>query len=361
MATVGHQDGLFDAPGGNALGELLERVNALQPEGRAPGTREDYAYWSDRYAAFCAQHDQSPLPATSELLAAWTLTLIDQELSPNTIRLALAAVSARHVDLHLPKPDRTAAANLISGYTRKKKRSGWHERQVDPLRIVHLKTIFDTMDGRPSHLRDRAMMLLNVFAFLRGEELTCLSIEDVTLSEDHQWLTLLLCWSKTDQAGDGVIVDVPRAFETWLDPVKVTLDWIAWLDRQGVQEGPLFRQMNKNGRELYVHPRAKAPWPRQGGMSREAYTQILQRWTDRAGVPGDFASHSGRRGAATEASRRGATPSEIADAGRWKPGSTVLWRYIEGLNRNDRRRNHPMARVLRPADGPAGDSAVEEP
>lgn len=191
------------------------------------------------------------------------------------------------------------------------------------------------------------MMLLNVFGFLRGEELTCLAIEDVTLSEDHQWLTLLLCWSKTDQTGDGVIVDVPRAFETWLDPVRATLDWIAWLDQQGVQEGPLFRQMNKNGRALYVHPRAKAPWPRQGGMSREAYTSVLQRWTDRAGVPGDFASRSDRRGAATEASRRGATPSEIADTGRWKPGSTVLWRYIEGLNRNDRRRNHPMARVLR--------------
>jgi hypothetical protein len=111
---------------------------------------------------------------------------------------------------------------------------------------------------------------------------------------------VLIRRSKTDQAGEGQEIAIPRG--THLRPVE-TLQ--AWLAAAAITEGPVFRPVLKGGR---VRP---------GSLGDDALIRALKRRAAACKLdPADFAAHSLRSGFPTSAAEAEAEADVLKMAGR---------------------------------------------
>ena len=126
---------------------------------------------------------------------------------------------------------------------------------------------------------------------------------------------MLIRRSKTDQAGEGQEIAIPRG--THLRPVE-TLQ--AWLAAAGITEGPVFRPVLKGGR---VRP---------GPLGDDALIRALKRRAAACQLdPADFAAHSLRSGFLTSAAEAGADVLKMAEVSRHRSLDT-LRRYVQRAN-----------------------------
>lgn len=158
-------------------------------------------------------------------------------------------------------------------------------------------------------IRDRAVLALGLAAALRRSELVALECRDVEMVD--KGLKLTLRHSKTDQEGEGQIIVVPSG--KILKPVDRL---IAWLMVRGSSAGPLFYQIDPQGR-LTDQP-----------MSDRSIARLIQKYAARTGLdPETVAGHSLRAGFLTEASRTGATIAKMQEVSRHKKVE-VLMGYV---------------------------------
>jgi integrase len=118
--------------------------------------------------------------------------------------------------------------------------------------------------------------------------------------------------SKTDQAGEGRKIGVPFGRTKWC-PVAA-LD--RWLDAVGIENGAIFRRVDRHGRVL------------PDRLSAEAVSLIVQERVAAAGYdPASFTGHSLRAGLATSAAQVGVSSQKIkAQTGH--SSDAMLNRYI---------------------------------
>ena len=149
-------------------------------------------------------------------------------------------------------------------------------------------------------------MALGLAAALRRSELVALERRDVEMVD--KGLKLTLRHSKTDQEGEGQVIAVPSG--KTLRPVERLK---AWLAVRGGSEGPLFYQIDPQGR-LTDNP-----------MSDRSIARLIQKYARRTGLdPEMFAGHSLRAGFLTEASRTGATIAKMQEVSRHKKIEVLL-------------------------------------
>lgn len=340
------------------LEEIQARLGELAETQHAENTVGTYANGWKQFTAWAAQHHLVARPATGQTVALWATSMtfprVDDEgqetwLSPNTLSTYLAAIPWAHVDLGLPVPDMTVADQVAANYHRARSDAGWKPRQVDPLELADLRKIRDSIDfSRPIGVRDWAIVMLTVALMGRRSEVACLDISDVALEDDddgQQWLMIRICSSKTDQAGNQTIVQIPRGRDHTLCPVTALLNWMTWLAMRNIKSGPLFRSLQGAGTKLTVHGEAKSPEALSGRLTGHAIGRVFKRLSKRAGLSAtlDIAGHSGRTTGVTLSYSAGARLTEIADQGRWKRGSTALQRYIRRI---DMRRSNPIKLVF---------------
>jgi integrase len=159
--------------------------------------------------------------------------------------------------------------------------------------------------------RDRALLLLGFAGALRRSELVGLDVADITEGTDG--LTVLLRRSKTDQEGAGRTVGVPYGSNPVTCPVRA---WRAWLEVSGIEEGPVFRSVDRHGRIGVTR------------LTAQAVALVLKRHAAGAGLdPGDVAGHSLRAGLATSAAEAG-VPERVIAATTGHRGTAMLRRYI---------------------------------
>lgn len=164
--------------------------------------------------------------------------------------------------------------------------------------------------GGPHDDRDRAVILLGFAGAFRASELVALDVEQ--LEFHNGGLRIFVARSKEDQTGKGAFVDVPHGDHAATCAVRAASAWIA---RVGRPSGPLFRVVRGT---VIEHQR----------MHVGAVSRALQRAVTRAGLGGDYSSHSLRKGLATSACEAGASPRAIQRHGRWKHLRS-LERYID--------------------------------
>ena len=156
-------------------------------------------------------------------------------------------------------------------------------------------------------VRDRAILTALYWGCFRGEELA--STRRHQLRFVDQGIEWALPRAKNDQHGQGHMRGVPRSPDPWICPVTAITDWTARLERlhgRPLQpDDPVFPALNRTG--AYTTP-----------ISRESISDIVKNTATRAGLTGDYGSHSPRAGFATDALDDGAPREQVQTYGGWR-------------------------------------------
>ena len=317
--------------GSVSLADLARAVDDdLATPDLAPATERAYAHdWAD-FSAFCARHELAALPAAPQTLALYLKSLETARsraasayrrqspaeriyigpigLALPTLRRRLAAIAVRHTTAGLDTPtDHPLVRRMLRRYARTR---GTAVRKKEPLTIERLPALLIAMTAAgPATARDRALLLLGYAGAFRRSELVALDVEDLKFSTSGLYVWIVA--AKNDPRKKGRELYVPRLPKAELCAVAALE---AWLDFVGAT-GAVFRTFDLRGRltEHRLDP---------GDVAR-----VLRRRAAAAGLVGDFAGHSLRRGFITNAAKK-RIPLESIKRVTGQRSSGVLLDYV---------------------------------
>jgi integrase len=161
-------------------------------------------------------------------------------------------------------------------------------------------------------IRDRAIITSLYWGCFRGEEVAATRWHQLhRVDAGIEWT---LPRAKNDQHGQGSTRGLPANPDPWVCPVTAIDEWAQRLQQllgRPLQPGdPLFPALHRPGR--YTKP-----------ISREAIADIIQRAASRAGLTGDYGSHSPRSGFTTDALDHGAKREHVQTYGGWQNAKSL--------------------------------------
>jgi integrase len=224
---------LLPTPAGQAA---LEAAQALAKKATAPATLRAYkADWT-HFSQWCAGHGFVPVPAAPAVVGAYLASLAASH-APTTIRRRLSALGKMHRFNDLPwNPAHRDIQGPLQGALRT---IGRPVRKAAALTLPMLRQILATCDESARGRRDRALLLFGFVGALRRSELVALRVEDVAIVAGG--LRLRIVRGKTDQAGQGAEIGLPRGRHVETCPVLAFNDWQVVARRKA---GPLFRKIS---------------------------------------------------------------------------------------------------------------------
>jgi site-specific recombinase XerC len=161
-------------------------------------------------------------------------------------------------------------------------------------------------------LRDRAIITSLYWGCFRGEEVA--ATRHHQLRRVDQGIEWALPRAKNDQMGKGKTRGLPANPDPWVCPVTAIADWADRLTRLHSRplqpDDPMFPALGRPGR--YTTP-----------ISRAAIGEIIQRAARRAGIKGNYGSHSPRAGFTTDALDAGATREHVQSYGGWQNAKSL--------------------------------------
>lgn len=321
-------------------GELTARAEDLARTSRADSTWSAYTRRWRRFTTWCAEHDESALPAEpmtvarflADLAAAWReatpddpppqvvegQVLIREGLRPSTIDGYRAAISVAHRSAGEANPcDHETVKRVMAGIRRQ--RGLTPARRRSAVRVPDMQLLISSMrpDEHLADARDTALLLVGWKAALRTDDLHRLDVGDLLLEDagdERGGLAVRLRRSKTDQPGRGVTVGI-TATEDPDDPLDAVTAWRRWRDllrAHGIRTGPVWRGIDRHGRR-----------PRGTRLTHRAIADAITRRAAAAGLHGDYGGHSLRRGFATSALAGGASERAVQNHGRWRSPASM--------------------------------------
>ncbi len=295
--------------GAALLADLARAVERdLSTPDLAPATERAYAHdWAD-FAAFCARHELEALPAAPQTLALYLKSLETARsrapsayrrqppaeriyigpvgLALPTLRRRLAAIAVRHTAAgHETPTDHPLVRRMLRRYARTR---GTAAKKKEPLTIERMPALVAAMSDDLPALRDRALILLGYAGAFRRSELVALDVGDLRFTKKGVYVWI--AGAKNDPRRAGRELFAPRL------PVDRT-DLCAfaalerWLEVVG-SDGPVFRTFDLRGRLT------------ANRLDPSDVARVLRRRAAAAGVVGDFAGHSLRRGFITNAAKK---------------------------------------------------------
>jgi integrase len=290
-----------------ALDDLEHEARGYVAASRSPATMRAYASDWRAFTAWCDDHGLDALPAEPTTVVLY-LTDVARTAKAATIRRRMSSISVTHQAAGLTSP--TADILVRSTWSGIRRTNGVAQTATalltDDIRAM-VNALPDTLLGR----RDACLILLGFASALRRSELVALDAGDVI--ETNDGLVVTVNRSKTDQDGEGRQIGIPYGSNPTTCPVRTLR---AWLDASGIEDGPLFRPVDRHG-HLGIER-----------LSDRAVAIVVKRTAQAAGLdPRVVAGHSLRSGMATSAARAGATEAEIMNQTGHK-GLPVLRRYI---------------------------------
>jgi integrase len=285
-----------DAPGPTPSGAAaLAAARALARKSAAPATLRAYkADWT-HYVAWCAAKNFVPVPADPATVGAYLAGMAATH-APTTIRRRLAAIGKMHRFNDLPwNAGHRDIQEPLRGLLRE---HGRPVQKAAALSLEMLRKLVATCEPSARGRRDRALLLFGFAGALRRSELVALTVEDVAIVPGG--LRLRIFRSKTDQAGQGAEIGIPRGRHAETCPVLAFEAWQAVARRKA---GPLFRRVGAAGRigAAALHP--------------DAVRRILAHRVGLAGITvdgfGRLSAHALRVGFITAAYEKGARDEDI--------------------------------------------------
>ena len=290
--------------------EQRRRVSDALENAQSANTRRNYAGQLRKFRAWCEREEQSALPASPEVVAAYAAGLVDDGKSMSTVRLAVSAIVDAHRHVGLDSPVNAGVTETLRGLTRQ---VGVNQKQAKPLDAYALAAIRATaftprrsrggsLESEDTALKrgrlDIALASVLSDAGLRVSEAAQLRLRDVLDAEDGAGLVYIER-SKTDQTGEGAYVAITP--ETLVALKRLHQDSSLMPDADASVFGLSMSQISRR-----VDSKAQA-----------------------AGLGEGYSSHSGRVGLAIRMTRRGAPLQAVQTHGRWKSPQMPA-RYTRG-------------------------------
>jgi site-specific recombinase XerD len=270
----------------------------------APATRRAYRSDWQRFERWCRRRGLAHIPAEPETVASFLAAEATAGLKPATIARRAAAIRYAHgLDRQEPPTSFMQVRATVAGIRRRHGVAPARKTPATADLVAAMVQLAPT--GMLRGLRDRALLALGFSGAFRRSELVGLHVEDLVLVADGLRITIRR--SKGDQEGAGQEVAIPHG--TRLRPVAAVREW---LDAAGIESGPVFRRIRKNGK--------------LGGdaLSAGALVEILKDYAGRAGFrPEDFAGHSLRSGFLTSGAEAGASVLKLVEVSRHKSLDTL--------------------------------------
>ncbi len=275
-----------------ALEEAAERAREYVGQARAANTLRGYrADWA-HFEAWCRDHGLSSLPASPESVALYLATLAETHKA-STLQRHLSSISQAHKAAGLETPTAHVAVRAVWAGIRRARgvaQEGKAPAVTDDVRAMVASLPYSLLGSR-----DRVLLLLGFAGAFRRSELVSLDIGDV--QETREGLVATLRRSKTDQEGEGRKVGIPYGSNPATCPVRSLRGWI---EASGIEEGPLFRGVDRHGRLL------------PNRLSDKAVSLVVKRRAQAAGLdPSKYSGHSLRAGLATSAAAAGVSERAI--------------------------------------------------
>lgn len=263
------------------------------------------------------------LPATADNIASY-LAYYAPTLSIRTLKQRLAALASWHTEQGFPDPTKAPhVKKVLRGIA---ELHPCREKQAKPLQIEQLQAIDGWISGhllkKDSRsvnalklLRDRALILLGFWRAFRGDELTRISVENVSVIPGVG-IEIFIPRSKTDRLSHGRSYRAPALHH--LCPVTAFTEWVSAAQ---LTKGPAFPAINQWGHvaEQAIHP--------------ASVIAIIKVYCHQVDLPDadEFSSHSLRRGFATWATANNWDTKTLMEYVGWKDVQSAM-RYIEGAD-----------------------------
>lgn len=247
------------------------------------------------------------IPASPNMICAYIGDHAGQH-AVATIQRRIASISKAHEMAGVPNPCR---AEIVKATLRGLRRAhGTAQRQAKPLLRDDLLLVLDSLGNTMRDHRDRALLLLGFAGGFRRSELVGLNCAD--LEAARQGLIVTIRRSKTDQEGAGRRIGIPHG-RTRHCPVGALE---AWLAIAGIEQGPLFRPVNRHGHVA------------KSALTGEAVSVVIRERLAATGIdPDGYSGHSLRAGFATSAAQAGVSTLKIrAQTGH--ASDAMLARYV---------------------------------
>jgi len=236
------------------------------------------------------------IPATPEMVAAY-LSAHAPHYAMATLETRLAALSQAHKIGGFANPvDNELVKITFEGICRE---HGVAQKKPRAAVIEVILKIVENLDqkiatGSLKAQRDKALVLLMFTAALRRSEVAALDVSD--LESVEQGLIVRIKQSKGDQKQLGEYVPIPFARQHLTAcPILAISQWRL---QAGVENGPLFRSVNRHGK------------PAQRRIGESSINTIIKQLIQAAGIPDaeKYSSHSLRAGLTTSSILEGKSP-----------------------------------------------------
>lgn len=271
------------------------------------------------------------LPATADSIARY---LADHAaaLAINTLRQRLAALAQWHIEQGFPDP--TKAPVVRKTFRGIRALHPAQEKRAKPLQLDVLEQVVQWLDtaievaraqrnrgNELRHLRNKALLLLGFWRGFRGDELTRLRVEHVTVLPS-EGMTCYFPQTKGDRHNHGTTFKVPALSR--LCPVEAYASWTA---AALLEAGPVFRAIDRWGHMS------------EAGLHPDSLVQLLRTMLANAGVTSAdlYSSHSLRRGFANWAAANGWDMKTLMEYVGWKNVQSAMC-YVEAADPFGKRR-----------------------
>ncbi len=255
------------------------------------------------------------LPTDEESITRYLLEHAEH-LNPRTLDVRITALSQWHQYQGFYDPCQSPVVRkTLKGI---RHTHGRPKQKAKALRLEHLAAMLNWLNSQADsnkNCRDLALIQIGFFGTFRRSELVSIEVKD--LIWESEGLVIKLAHSKTDQKGDGIT----RAISKGKGLACPVLALKTWLDKSGINSGPVFRPINRWG-----HIKDKA----LNANAINDLLKILGTVCEFDFIP-NLSSHSFRRGLSTSAAREQIDFELIKKQGGWKSDATV-WKYIEEGN-----------------------------
>ncbi len=312
------------------LGLLAEAALTVPGRGRGeggrldPATQRKYARaWVD--AELWVRSVQSkPMPWSSETLAQYARTLLEQGYAKSTVDGRLAAVKAKHRERGSTVPDGVAAWYVLRGAD--------HIPSAELMvntphpRRGALAAISAKLDvTRAQAARDLCLITLGWDVHGRVSELVALDMDSVVESDDRLLVTI-----------GGRRLWVEHLHEPVdVCPVEAWQAWMSHLRAAGALPGPLFRAVDRGdniaGCGIHAGPPAADHRLSDSGVRRIWHKLVVKGRLPRASSASDL-----RVASALDAARNGVPVGEIMARGGWSLQGRVLAKLIRAAEEGAR-------------------------
>jgi integrase len=285
----------------------LDAAKAYAHQALSDQTLRAYrADWED-FCLWCRIGGWQHLPADPTTVAAYLGSLAKTH-SRATLKRRLAGIGQYHKAAGYEwNPGHSAIRNTLKGIQRK---HGTPARRAAALTTAEIRKLVAVCDDGLTGSRDRALILLGFAGALRRGELVAIHRDHITFT--HEGMRLLIPRAKTDQAGQGFELGIPKGTRKETCPVRAME---IWLRVSRTEDGPVFRRIDHWGGidHTALHP--------------DAVRQILKRLATKANITVPsmerLSPHGLRAGFVTEAYKAGARDEQIMEHTRHRDLKTM--------------------------------------